>query len=279
MKWDCSNTFKRLKLSRTLDDMTLIEWEMADSFESEVAPTFTLQWSLSGLPTSDDWKDIPPTGLDTCWAADNTPLWSYDQGPHYRVVMYANDQIYRSLPIRWGTQFDVKRDWLYYREIQRRVCKDFLKGDGREGLLIKRRNWGERCPKCLDYDTGEVTDSKCPVCYGTGIQYGYFDPVPFWTKPDPYERETQNQEGRGMVEPNDRIALALGSPYIEATDVWVDLHADRRYFIHPVGVVEAVRDQDVVVRLGMNLAEPSNIVYMVPLLPREISSSSSSEGS
>jgi hypothetical protein len=42
--------------------------------------------------------------------------------------------------------------------------------------ILKKRTWGNYC-ECVDPITQESRDKDCPLCYGTAIEGGYFNPI------------------------------------------------------------------------------------------------------
>lgn len=75
---------------------------------------------------------------------------------------------------------------------QQRVLLEGVNGHkpikGIPGLVTvyRRRNFGSRCPECVDSITDQVHVSNCLVCDGTGTLRGYYNPVDIGMNIMPY---------------------------------------------------------------------------------------------
>lgn len=105
-------------------------------------------------------------------------------------------------------------------EIQRREYLLLTKFAGIKSYLFKRRQFGERCPRCWNKDLEKVMDDRCPVCFGTSWNGGYFDPVPLFVQ---YEStpNIRTRDIQGRMEPNAIGAWTISVPEINPEDVIV----------------------------------------------------------
>ena len=46
-----------------------------------------------------------------------------------------------------------------------------------QAYLLRRRDFGAQCPRCYGPDFQHAKDPACPVCFGTGFDRGFFDPM------------------------------------------------------------------------------------------------------
>lgn len=115
----------------------------------------------------------------------------------------------------------------------RKADRDFRKTllfTGTPAVVLKRRMWGPRCPKCFDPITKEPLRSACTACYGTGFQKGYWDAVPV------HIRRTVAQ-GASQVTPeqrqdsNDVKLYVPWFPAVDPGDLCVFLNDDRRFLV------------------------------------------------
>lgn len=113
---------------------------------------------------------------------------------------------------------------VYLRGYSRKILLDLIKVarlySGREVRLFRPGREG-RCPRCTNALTGEILDSRCPVCHGTG-KTGSWDRLgDFWSMVDfgPTYRlsgESGNSENPGGVK--DQFII-LGAPLLHDQDM------------------------------------------------------------
>jgi hypothetical protein len=138
---------------------------------------------------------------------------------------------------------------------------------GIRGFLLKRRRKGEECPRCLDPYTGDVLDSKCPVCRGTKYVTGYYKALPCQYADVKHgevsEEVTDGPEGWSLT--TSARAYLLAAPQLATGDVWVDADSDLRYYIAKVTEVLRVRGVSVVVSADLAQLPFDNEIYRIPL--------------
>ena len=115
----------------------------------------------------------------------------------------------------------------YFRKNQR----DFrlsLKFNGTPLLVMKRRWWGVRCPRCFDLITKKVVRADCSACWGTGFTGGY------WTPTSTYGRRTVNANNSAItpdqkMDSNGVRFWLPDFPTLERDDILISLKTQRRY--------------------------------------------------
>lgn len=145
--------------------------------------------------------------------------------------------------------------WVSLRriEISRREWLLLRKFVGVETYLFKRKSGGTRCSSCWNPDSHRVMNDKCPVCYGTSWEGGYWDPIRTLYQYD----QTPNDavlEYRGNIEPSQIQAWTIDIPTVHDLDVVVRYPDFRIYRIERVAPTEL---QTVTVRQMMVLSELS----------------------
>lgn len=121
------------------------------------------------------------------------------------------------------------------RKLRRDAAVMLRKGSGTEVAILKRRWWGEPCT-CRSM-TGVTTRAHHEPCNGTGIVYGYWNPVyGFATRSSEPVRigtsEKGNEESHGIS------VLMLDIPEVERYDVLVFMRDNKRYIIDEVTATE-----------------------------------------
>lgn len=126
-------------------------------------------------------------------------------------------QIFRSFETTWvnkrRTSIEIKAS-----EIQRREYMLLSKFTGVKSYLFRAKYFGSRCPRCWNAAQEKVVDDKCPVCFGTSWEGGYFAPIPIFIQYEPTPNDKIAQ-GIGYVEPNQIGAWTISVPEISPLDV------------------------------------------------------------
>ncbi len=175
--------------------------------------------------------------------------------------------MYYSTPASLVTYLD-RREWLHVRDQIRQLKKLIRKYTGcYEGSLLKRKRFGPPCTRCNDPLTGEPKDSKCPVCFGTGITAGYFAAVPniYVELGLETSREKVELQAAGTSRPTVIQCACAADVLVNSRDVFVAERSGRRWFIETVAAVAEYRGYPTKYQLEMRVAPFSDVVYKVPL--------------
>jgi hypothetical protein len=268
--------FKRLVVEGAYhiaeSDSVKVSWCMEPSFAGVMPLRFTL---YRGRAVNDsNWERIAEV-VDQPWLYDRRPVRRpHERSTFYKVEVVDADGIqYWSHPVSWDVSWN-HYDWRLCREIIRkeqllqgiRNGSAQQRGGGTKGYLLKRRQFGEGCTRCLDQNTGVPTDSHCPICYGTGVVGGYYDALEYWVIQQPTHRVTRLSEQGDTRTTVIEMVRSLAHPAPEAKDVWVQSGNDVRYEVQS-DIDKIARHRGVDIVLGLRLLElpTTNAVYQVPL--------------
>jgi hypothetical protein len=198
---------------------------------------------------------------------------------YYRVIAYDGVCEYASRPIHTMGEHS-RQDLLYAREILRKEFLRLRKFAGTRGYLLKKREFGTKCPVCTDYDTGEVVSgSTCLTCFGTGIVHGYYNALPFYLD---FMGPTSNKDVKepfGLEDNQTVVARAMAYPRLDTYDLWVHGSSNRRMVIRQTQVISEIRTVPILYSLQLRVLPASDIAYQVPLQWTEPTASSSSAAS
>lgn len=247
---------------------TLISWAYKREFNEPGPYTCNIYRSASASTKLVD-ATLVATTTDQPWAYDYYPQSNpFDSAIYYKVTLS-----YPGLVTPWETDWFStatgwnRRDWLIAREIVRKENLLLQKRGGTRGWLFKRRNRGQACPRCLDPATGQVIDPKCLVCYGTGVNYGYHDPVELWALRNPSARETKLVPGEGVVVANLETMRCLAWASPEVGDIWVQDREDACYRIQAgIASVAMVRGLELVLNVPIKLLPSTDVAYSLPTI-------------
>lgn len=234
-----------------------------------------------GWPATDNWITLneQPVVDDCCYYDVCKRNWATLIEAYYRVRLVLPGvpgcPTFKSQPVRANGVLD-RRDWLVAREI---IRKEYVqqKYEGTRGHLLVRKKFGQACPRCLDWDTKEVTDSDCPTCYGTGLVGGYYPAVPYTITVDGgwNRRIVDGDPPRGTASDIVKRGRVILYPAIDTRDVWVRGDNGERYIVDNYTVIAQIKSLPLVAQATIKLAPMTDIVYSIPLVPNPSSSLSS----
>ena len=266
-----SCAFKRLDIWQMTRGGTEICWELSQNFFKHGPLHFYVDFGQSG---TDEWiaLNTEPIVDDCCFTDPCQRNWEQLASGFYRVRMLLPSEpgcpVLTSLPAPADGQM-AKREWLMAREIVRKELLQQSKIDGALGFLLKRKKFGVGCtnPACLEWDTREVTDSNCPVCYGTGIVGGYYPGIEhyFTFKPNDKRRINAGQPPRGVSADMPSDVRSLLYPKLDTRDVWVAAGSDSRYIIDSYVTLADMKGFPLIGTVNLRLAPATDVVYAVPV--------------
>lgn len=255
--------FETVFVDNLMEQGAIIYWTLGNIPCDEPGPYyFTAQWART---INGEWADVgAPAVVDGYYIIDPTKrLWAKQIDLYYRVrATTGAGTIYYSDAVRADGGLP-RNDWLKAREITRKEYLRLVKYTGTEGELYRRRDWGDICPECTDYDTGERVKENCEVCWDTGYVGGYYPPVPFWIDLTEHQQRLQRDDSVGMRGDITMMSGTRAVPYPlpYSNDMWVSHEDGRRWFIQTVGVVAKVRNRPLVISPELRLIPASSILY------------------
>lgn len=281
--------FKRVQVVTQPLGGSMIAWELWEGFGAVGPFEFYVDVAQAG---SQEWETLNKTAIvNECIYIDLCQrTFDAQDGFYYRVRLNlpnVKDPVtglckhYQSQPQQANGLWS-KRDWLTAREIAR---KEYLLQRKRTNLtavghILKRMRYGAKCPDCTEYDTGEVQNGKCPVCFGTGFIGGYFPAIKMTlTGNAPWTRQFKRDGQVSMRDDIVRESRCVSYPFPDSADVWVRKDNGERYYVSTVTTQAEVGGIPVVISLGIRLAPVTDIIYTVPLHVFKSSSSSPSGSS
>ena len=260
-------TFSRVEAYVTPSDETVVEWELNPMFEflGDREPVFYIEWSRAG----GEWSRI-----NTDFAICNACLYldedkrrcGYKSDIFYRVVAFDGDREYTSKPA--NTLGDIPlRDQRLARDIIRKEYLRMVKTSaGSLGHLLKKRWCGKKCTSCVDYDIDEPVSSACSTCYGTGIQKGYYDAIPFWVDLSGGGSNLDVKENFSLEDSQRYTGRCVAYPRLDTYDIWVHGSSNKRFVIRSIQVAASVRFVPLVYYpTEFSLLPRTDIAYTIPL--------------
>lgn len=258
---ECDWIFADISAWPVIKGGTRVDWTLHPRFGDPTPHVFQLQFGRTGNLQADDWVNVGLPVTNGFYAVDpEKRVYGKSQWSHYRIQLTTPEAIYiSSAKPLYGNLG--KRYWNIVKEIERKELLRLKQDAGQQGFLLKRRLFGEECT-CLDHQTREVTNSNCPLCFGTGFTGGYYTPVPcVYGELTPHGHDNKlTQVGTSDAMPVS-AGRFLARPQIFSSDVWVSAKTDMRWQVHAVKHIVEVQGSPVVVQAELRLLPYSHPVY------------------
>lgn len=133
---------------------------------------------------------------------------------------------------------------------------------GRETLVYRRRNSGQRCPACWDDVEQLVTRHDCPTCFGTGQLGGYYPPIKVLIRYLPEIK--RNTTGEQLQEFSYTEAHMANYPKVQPGDILFEISAGRWFMVNEIEQTEIGRAL-VSQTLRLRRKDPQNKEQDLPL--------------
>lgn len=248
----------RLDIFPRYDSGFLFMWEVSGAFNAEPPWVFHVEQAPS--PTG-DWVDLSGPVVDGfSYHEKGRGLVNKSAVLYFRVVLDAGGKRYFSPVLQpYG---DVGRhDFLIGREVMRREVMHMKGMAGVACSLYSRATFGPPCRRCRDPITGDIRDSNCKYCMGTGRLNPYNGPYDMWMTFTPDQEHDKQDEGLGTVERRMFQVRAVAAPVAKKNDIVVDRGSDKRYYVNKASVVAEIRRIPLVQQLVVSEAPVSDVAY------------------
>lgn len=236
-------------------------WEVSQALADAAPWTFTVEQAPA---PAGPWTPVSPEIRGrTSWAETEPRRLSKDAVLYFRVRLKTATGTYYSEPRMPYGDLD-RREFLLARDIMRREVLHMRTGAGTLARLWLVAVFGPRCPVCINPVTGDVRDSNCSTCKGTGRSPAYYGPYDVWCSFSNTRQTTQMAgDGTGTRQPKTFSIRMIGAPLAKKNDLVVDTASDKRYYVDDVQVVAELRRVPVVQVLTAHEAPVSDIAYKV----------------
>lgn len=258
--------FHTTEVLTTPDDHKLIYWSMDRGFTSTDPVSFYVDYARAGGP----WIALNPTApvVQNCIYMDTVKrTFDMQKNLYYRVrAVVDNTLLAVSVPAQ-AIGLLTKEDYLTAKEIIRINYLALKKRGGKQGFLLIRKEWGNPCPACADWDTQEASRGDCPVCFGTGIDGGYYPGIEYWvnSQPPSGRRRSVTAEGVGVADPQSRKVYGIAYPWINTYTLWVDARSNERFVIRGVDTMAEIGSKPILYGFLLNRLPETNPGMTVPI--------------
>lgn len=246
---------------------TKVEWNIARQFTEPGPHSFQLEGATGPVSTA-DWQPIGLAATNVYFLLDDeTRLFGMSDDWYYRIKLTTPVRTHYSRILSSQDNLSF-RDWRLADDMIRKERLRLENYVGTDVVFLKRKRAGTRCPECTEPLTGDVLNSNCETCRGTGLVAGYFAGVPAYVEIPPGQNNERmdNLAAAGqtndVVYPNCRI---LGEPTIDVYDVFVDEGSGVRYVVRNLQEVGVIRGYPIVSTCTLRRLQFTDAAYSVPL--------------
>lgn len=237
-----------------------IVWSLDSSYEYPEDCILSIQYSRAGAQDP-QWITLMQNVGDSCQFIDyQRRNYNKKLNDYYRAVLTcpSTGQVYKSQSVHAG-DYMPGADSAQLNNLVRLTQLQINK-TGRAGVLLKKRVWGQRCPRCTHFDYQDSVNEHCPVCLGTGIKGGYYKGIPMGILQN-QTQQAQRVGPYGYEQAQIISAKCVAWPWIHLGDVWVDSVTNDRYYISGANVLSKHRHVPIVYQLQLKLLQLTDVIH------------------
>lgn len=245
----------KVTASIRFDNARVVEWSLKSGYNYPKDFKLSVQVSRSG----DSWETLTENAKDSCVFVD-TRRRNYGKWMHefYRIRLESDGEVYVSDPVMAGTKYS----WPFSEEAENAVkqISKQIEITGVPGVLLKRKYFGPRCPRCTDFAGQATVNEHCPRCLGTGIDGGYFPGISLSIVKDQIQRqETETPAGKAT---NEEVAgRCIAYPWIKTGDIWCEGGTNNRYVVTRCTPSATYKTTDLVYTLTLSRKGYAEVVH------------------
>jgi hypothetical protein len=245
---------------------TAVSWELESIFSDPGPYRFYLEVSKNDAAQADeDYIRVnahdPAVDKVGIILDDTIRRYSFDNNSVYRIVLETDRGIYISDPEKPNGNIPAHALNIYREILRKENLRLNPKFGGVEGILFKKRTYGEKCVEALDKNTGQVVDYNNKDCFGTEYIGGYFPGIDYpllYLAAENYSSEVSQM---GTQEAHSIKARALVYPTPNSKDVWYEYGTGRAFYIDKVAVSSKFNARPLSLTIEMKMAPPTDIIY------------------
>ena len=240
----------------------IYRWELNETFSAPGPFTFIVQMA----PTPEGpWEDLSAPLQDTYYWADERKPVGKTSSRNYRIYLEdGKGKEYASEPVMPCSDLSLQ-EFLTAREILRKEELNARRFAGVRGQVWISAEYGTRCPACLDPITGQVRNSHCSKCHGTGFYPSHYGPFDMWLQFSQKQNHGMSHgESGGTKDDKPYSVRAVGTPRLKKNDVLRDIATGKMYYIQSVTNAAEIRRIPIVQSLSVSEAATTDQCYDLP---------------
>jgi hypothetical protein len=176
----------------------------------------------------------------------------------YRVRLIADNEMWVSDVVNAGAY----KVYPYSSEAENvlKQAGQAIDHSGCTGVLLKKKHWGTKCPKCTDFENDNTVNEHCAYCLGTGYVGGYYNGISMTVIKDSIKTDEANSEV-GMLQGETVQGRCLAYPWIRVGDVWCEDGTNKRYIIDAAVPAASYKQATLVYQISMHRVEYTDVLY------------------
>lgn len=208
------------------------------------------------------WTVISPVVVNAYRWAESVPrVVNKDEVLYFRIKMVTAQSTYLSDIIQPYGRLG-KREYFIVKDVMRREILHAKTLVGVMGQLYLVSTFGPPCTVCRDPISGQIRDTACKTCWGTGRVPPYNGPYETWWTITPSKRQMElAEDGTGTRQDTTYQIRMIGAPQLKKNDLVVDPGTDKRYYVDVVQVIAEIRQVPVVQSLLIREAPVTDPAY------------------
>lgn len=254
-----ANPFTSIECAIRHDNARVITWTMKG--DANYPASFILRVENSRLGASDnaEWTVLAELTDGYCTYVD-TRKRNYNKlmDECYRVRLIADNEMWVSDVVNAGAY----KVYPYSSEAENvlKQAGQAIEQSGCTGVLLKKKHWGTKCPKCMDFEDDNAVNEHCSYCLGTGFIGGYYNGISMTVIKDSIQAVETNSE-MGMVQGETVQGRCLAYPWVRVGDVWCEDGTNKRYMIVNATPAASYKQAVLVYQITMHKIEYTDVLY------------------
>lgn len=255
-----ADIFNDIKITIDTKGHRIISWSFSQLADIPENATVQVQWARAG----GTWQTlITNLQLSCCYTDTRKTNKNKFNNDFYRIKLTTVEgKQYISQPQQAG----INLSYPYSAEAKNllRLADLQAKQTGRQGKLLKKIVYGQKCPACRQFQDDLPVNQHCPVCLGTGKKGGYYPAIDL----NIIEQSQQNNRSLQQLGSVHNVILSakcIAWPLISRGDVWVDSNNNQRFIIDTVGIISKYKHVPLMCMLQMHLLQQTDVLHTAPV--------------
>lgn len=252
-----ANPFTDVACSIRYDNARVLTWALKPNASYPDNFIIQVENSRAGGP----WEVLDDDVQDFCAFVDNRKRnYNKYMNECYRLRLIVPDsqEEYVSDIVNAG-KFEAYPYSAEAENVIKQVQKD-IELTGCQGVLLKRKHWGKRCPLCTDFPDQQTVNEHCPACLGTGYAGGYYNGISMEIKKD--QIKTEETQGRDTIDASEIVTgRCIAYPWVRYGDVWCEKGTNKRFFVDKVTPAASYKQTTLVYQFTMHRLEYTDVLY------------------
>ena len=251
-----ASPFKSLLVYINNKGHRVLAWQFVAGAAIPQKSTLTVQYARSGGPWQILAEDLPLAYCYTDTRATNKNKYNND---FYRVTLKTPAGIQYTSQIQ---QSGINLVYPYSSKAANLLRLSELEAQetGRQGFLLKKIVYGQKCPVCRQFEDDHPVNQHCPHCLGTGKKGGYYKAISLNIL-ESSQQQSVAVGPQGQLQTKILQAKCSAWPLIRPGDVWVDKFTNQRYYIDQAAIASKLKHVPLVYMLTMHYLQQTDILH------------------